>query len=285
MLGEPEWDALISFAAECLARIRHLLVPDAIRLTDMIEGHAEGRINRPAILDAYQKFVRDHYTPRIVRSQGDDCDIDIGKFDSPSCEAVAAAAYVVVGNLIQPEDDRFHSTHELFWLAEGTAECCRHAVMAIIPDLPWHQEELPPELEPARAALLEMSPEQRRQLRRAPELNPMLHAVEQMLEEANRQREARRNAAWQAEEAWQCDMVREVIAPPFMAHFDSVWRTSAVLAESREIYECRRFDRLPILADVLLDAGCKNEDMLAHCRNPSPHVRGCWALRLCLSSP
>lgn len=36
--------------------------------------------------------------------------------------------------------------------------------------------------------------------------------------------------------------------------------------------------RLAILADALLDAGCADEDLIAHCRGPGPHVRGCWAV-------
>jgi hypothetical protein len=30
----------------------------------------------------------------------------------------------------------------------------------------------------------------------------------------------------------------------------------------------------------LLDADCDNEVLIAHCRSPGPHVRGCWALDL-----
>jgi hypothetical protein len=48
------------------------------------------------------------------------------------------------------------------------------------------------------------------------------------------------------------------------------------------IYEERAFDRLPILHDALLDAGCDNEDMLTHCRSEGPHVRGCWVVDLIL---
>jgi hypothetical protein len=40
--------------------------------------------------------------------------------------------------------------------------------------------------------------------------------------------------------------------------------------------------RLAILSDALLDAGCDNEELIAHCRSPEPHVRGCWAVDLIL---
>jgi len=52
------------------------------------------------------------------------------------------------------------------------------------------------------------------------------------------------------------------------------------LAES--IYDERAFDRMPILADALEEAGCANADILAHCRQPGEHVRGCWAVDLIL---
>jgi hypothetical protein len=30
------------------------------------------------------------------------------------------------------------------------------------------------------------------------------------------------------------------------------------------------------------DAGCDSADVLAHCRGPGPHVRGCWVVDLIL---
>jgi hypothetical protein len=49
---------------------------------------------------------------------------------------------------------------------------------------------------------------------------------------------------------------------------------------ARAIYDERRFDELPVLADALEDAGCSDEDLLGHCRSGAEHVRGCWALDL-----
>ena len=40
--------------------------------------------------------------------------------------------------------------------------------------------------------------------------------------------------------------------------------------------------RMNILADALLDAGCDNENMIAHCRSSVSHVRGCWVVDLIL---
>jgi hypothetical protein len=60
------------------------------------------------------------------------------------------------------------------------------------------------------------------------------------------------------------------------------WRTSDTLGLARGIYEDRAFDRLPLLADALMDAGCDDEQILAHCHSPGPHVRGCWVVDLVL---
>jgi hypothetical protein len=48
------------------------------------------------------------------------------------------------------------------------------------------------------------------------------------------------------------------------------------------IYEERAFDRLPVLADALEDAGCTDADILGHCRAGGEHVRGCWVVDLAL---
>jgi hypothetical protein len=60
------------------------------------------------------------------------------------------------------------------------------------------------------------------------------------------------------------------------------WLTSDVLALAHGIYEERAFDRMPILADALQDAGCGYVNILDHCRGPGPHVRGCWVVDLVL---
>ena len=78
--------------------------------------------------------------------------------------------------------------------------------------------------------------------------------------------------------------LREVFGNPFRpVTFDPAWLTSDVLALARGIYEERAFDRMPILADALQDAGCECDDILNHCRDANAtHVRGCWALDLVL---
>jgi hypothetical protein len=79
------------------------------------------------------------------------------------------------------------------------------------------------------------------------------------------------------------DLLRCVVGNPFRPiAFDARWRTADSLALARGIYEDRAFDRLPLLADALMDAGCDHDEILAHCRGDAPHVRGCWVVDLVL---
>jgi hypothetical protein len=60
------------------------------------------------------------------------------------------------------------------------------------------------------------------------------------------------------------------------------WQTADVAALARGIYDERAFDRMPVLADALMDAWCADEHILEHCRGDGPHVRGCWVVDLVL---
>jgi hypothetical protein len=77
-------------------------------------------------------------------------------------------------------------------------------------------------------------------------------------------------------------MIRDAYGPRLFRSVpvDSAWLTSNVVALARGIYTDRAFDRLPILADALEDAGCTDADILAHCRGGGEHVRGCWVVDL-----
>ena len=61
------------------------------------------------------------------------------------------------------------------------------------------------------------------------------------------------------------------------------WRENTVARIARAIYEERAFDRMPVLADALEEAGCTRQDLLDHLRGVGPHIRGCWALDLLLA--
>jgi anti-anti-sigma regulatory factor len=60
------------------------------------------------------------------------------------------------------------------------------------------------------------------------------------------------------------------------------WNGGTVPQLARAIRDGRAYDRLPILADALEEAGCAHADTLNHCRQAGPHVPGCWALSLIL---
>jgi hypothetical protein len=77
--------------------------------------------------------------------------------------------------------------------------------------------------------------------------------------------------------------LRDIFSNPFRpVKLDSAWQTANVVALARGIYEECAFDRMPILADALEDAGCTNPEILNHCREPGVHVRGCWVVDLVL---
>jgi len=87
----------------------------------------------------------------------------------------------------------------------------------------------------------------------------------------------------ESERAAQAILLRDIFGNPFHpVAFDPAWRTEAVVGLARGAYEDRAFDRLPVLADALEDAGCADAAVLAHCRGPGPHVRGCWVVDLVL---
>ena len=82
----------------------------------------------------------------------------------------------------------------------------------------------------------------------------------------------------------QAEMVREFFPNPFRpVTLDPRWLSSTVLDLARTIYEERLYERMPILADALMDAGCDGEEIINHCQESGPHVRGCWVVDLILS--
>src|SRR5262249_20620407 len=86
--------------------------------------------------------------------------------------------------------------------------------------------------------------------------------------------------------AVQTDLLRDIFGNPYRpVAVDKTclsWNGGTIPKLAQAIYKERAFDRLPILADALEDAGCDNADMLAHCRQQGPHVRGCYVVDLIL---
>lgn len=77
-------------------------------------------------------------------------------------------------------------------------------------------------------------------------------------------------------------LLRDIFGNPFRPVIvDEAVRVNTVVCQLAEaIYQDRAFDRLQILADVLEEAGCRDEALLAHCREPGDHARGWWVLDL-----
>jgi hypothetical protein len=110
------------------------------------------------------------------------------------------------------------------------------------------------------------------------------HALEATVR--NPAKGAARIAARDPAGAVQTDLLRDLFGNPFrLVALDPSWlgwNGSTVVRLAQAIYEDRAFDRLPILGDALEEAGCTDQDILAHCRGQGEHVRGCWVLDLVL---
>jgi hypothetical protein len=96
-------------------------------------------------------------------------------------------------------------------------------------------------------------------------------------------RKAAYGRGYEAERTAQAHLIRDIYGNPFRpVAFDPRWRTADTLGLARGVYEDRAFDRLPLLADALMDAGCADAAVLGHCRSDGLHTRGCWVVDLVL---
>ena len=82
----------------------------------------------------------------------------------------------------------------------------------------------------------------------------------------------------------QAALLRDIVGNPFRPHTIEmpcvVMNGSEIVKLAQSIYDERRFQNLPALADALEKAGCNDEEMLGHCRSATPHVPGCWVVDL-----
>lgn len=76
----------------------------------------------------------------------------------------------------------------------------------------------------------------------------------------------------------QTEMVRDIVGNPFReVNFDPEWHSMAVVALAESITKGDH-SHYPILADALLDAGCRDETVLDHCRQSGRHFKHCWVI-------
>jgi hypothetical protein len=91
------------------------------------------------------------------------------------------------------------------------------------------------------------------------------------------------NEQWVDECRAVADLLRDIFGNPFPPiTIDPARLTPNVVAVAWTIYQERAFDRMPELAEALEAAVCSDAEILRHCRQPGPHVRGCWVVDLIL---
>jgi hypothetical protein len=77
---------------------------------------------------------------------------------------------------------------------------------------------------------------------------------------------------------WLTDLFRELFTETSI-EFRPEWRTTGVLDLAMHIHRQCNFETMPILGDLLAEAGCADEMILSHARGPiDRHVRGCWLI-------
>ncbi|HEY7310847.1 MAG TPA: hypothetical protein VH643_15895 [Gemmataceae bacterium] len=80
----------------------------------------------------------------------------------------------------------------------------------------------------------------------------------------------------------QADLLRCIFCNPFRPiTLDPAWLTwhgGLLVSMAQKMYHSRDFADMPVLADALEEAGCQDQDILAHCRSGGEHVRGCWVV-------
>ncbi len=74
-------------------------------------------------------------------------------------------------------------------------------------------------------------------------------------------------------------ILRDIFGNPFHPiDFPKSWRTKTITSLAQAIYDNLTFEKMPLLADALEEAGCDNETVLDHCREGATHAKGCWVV-------
>ncbi len=100
---------------------------------------------------------------------------------------------------------------------------------------------------------------------------------------ARSEKNAAQRLALDSEAVVQCGLIREVVGNPFRPiALDPAWLSPTCQKLASRMYRTRSFDRMSELALALAHAGCTNQQILDHCREPGSHARGCWVIDLIL---
>lgn len=77
--------------------------------------------------------------------------------------------------------------------------------------------------------------------------------------------------------SWMGDEGPRLLDPRWLS-----WNGGVVRKLAQAIVAEQDWDRLPILADALEEAGCSNPELLEHCRAGEPHGECCWIIDILL---
>jgi hypothetical protein len=262
---------LILFCCACCRRAWHLLQESrSQRAVEAAELGADGLLSRQEITQSWQ----DAEEANRWINRGDWRTVSIERLALADAAAAAMRAMEAVGRL---GEQMFDLVYHARTLALATRRCLAFFAAkgaAQIVDPPEHllqqtysvgpDDDIPELTDDNQYFRLEISP---RILVRLPEAQIIRSAgIHEMLA--------------------QCSLLEEI--------FGDCFRTGTVderlckagenlaLKLAAAIYADRAFERLPLLADALEDAGSTDPDLLGHLRGPGPHVRGCWAVDLVL---
>jgi hypothetical protein len=105
---------------------------------------------------------------------------------------------------------------------------------------------------------------------------------------------ARHRAAEELERRQQRKLLHDIFGNPFVpVAINAAWLTwngGTIPKLAQAVYDERLLPaghldpaRLTVLGDALEEAGCTEAAILAHCREPAEHVRGCWLVDLLLA--
>jgi hypothetical protein len=88
-----------------------------------------------------------------------------------------------------------------------------------------------------------------------------------------------------AHKTLQAEIIRDVFGNAFhVVGSEQLWRSESVIELAKHIDQTRDFTAMPILGDLLEEAGCRESAIVNHCRTEQArHVRGCWVVDLALS--
>jgi len=114
---------------------------------------------------------------------------------------------------------------------------------------------------------------------------PAWAATSNVHEAAAKASETARHGTLSAERHEQARLLQDIFGHLFSPLADDpalLRKDPSVVALAKQIYEGRAFDLMPQVGDLLMESGCDNQSLLAHCHSQNQHVRGCWVIDLLL---